>query len=62
MSNGLSRVHKKARHKAGAVREIYRKTPSIPKSMLSLIVEISKIKKELRGYLIALFAYDGYPL
>ena len=38
---------KKARHKAGAVREIIEMTPSIPKSMLSLTYRNNKYKKEL---------------
>nr|DAZ17680.1 MAG TPA: hypothetical protein [Caudoviricetes sp.] len=37
MSNAKQRIHKKARHKAGAVREIYRNNASIPLTMLSLV-------------------------
>nr|DAX60803.1 MAG TPA: hypothetical protein [Caudoviricetes sp.] len=39
--------NKKARHKAGAVREIYRNNAKYSEIMISLIVEIGKYKKEL---------------
>ena len=52
---------KKPDIKPGQFEKFIETTPSIPMNMLSLIVDISKYKKELWDNLVAL-AYDGLIL